>query len=278
MRRMDKPHSRSASKLSPCSQQTISSFVHTSPVPSFVAFYASSANDAVAAIESGLQAGSLAQAAGQTALAISIMGTTAMYMIGAGQLHEAQQLTQQAMQLGTQPGELMLPEVGWPAALSSGDPARVEPTRCGTALWQKRPSRCANRLNRSHRSSIYSVGMQCCCVSLCHAESWMQACSALQQFEHIGMSMNQPISSAYAFPLHHGRSGQALAGLWGTGPCHALGRGAGSGRAAWHSLCSRTGRGGMRPYPLSQEAASSCSAATGACARREQPQASAGDM
>jgi hypothetical protein len=49
-----------------------------------IAYYASSANDAVAAVESGLRGGLLAQAARQPAQAIGIMGTTARYMIGAG--------------------------------------------------------------------------------------------------------------------------------------------------------------------------------------------------
>ena len=39
-----------------------------------LAYYTSATNDAMAAVESGLQAGSLAQTAGQTALAISVMG------------------------------------------------------------------------------------------------------------------------------------------------------------------------------------------------------------
>jgi len=77
------------------------------------ALYYSSANDAVAAIESGLQAGSLAQEAGNTALALVMMALTAMYMIGAGRLHEAQQLSQQVLRQGKQPASLMLPEAGW---------------------------------------------------------------------------------------------------------------------------------------------------------------------
>ena len=46
-----------------------------------IAYYASSSNDAVAAVEGGLRGGLLAQAAGLPAQAIGIMGTTARYMI-----------------------------------------------------------------------------------------------------------------------------------------------------------------------------------------------------
>ena len=67
--------------------------------------YASSANDAVAAVQCGLQSGSLAQTAGKPALAIGAMGATAMYMVGTGRLHEIERLTQQAIQLGTASGE-----------------------------------------------------------------------------------------------------------------------------------------------------------------------------
>ncbi|HEX3642308.1 MAG TPA: AAA family ATPase, partial [Ktedonobacteraceae bacterium] len=83
------------------------------------ALYASAANDAAEAIESGLQAGSLAQAAGKNALAIGIMGATALYMLGTGRLHEIYQLTQQAIQLGAQPEGLMLPDVCWPTVLQA---------------------------------------------------------------------------------------------------------------------------------------------------------------
>jgi hypothetical protein len=79
------------------------------------AAYTSTVNDAVASIKSAQQAISIARADGQTALLISFMGTTAIHMIGAERLHEAQHLTRQAVQLGMQAKELILPElIGWP--------------------------------------------------------------------------------------------------------------------------------------------------------------------
>jgi LuxR family maltose regulon positive regulatory protein len=81
----------------------------------FWASYTTTVNDAEASVKSGLQAVSLARTAGQTALSVDFMGITATHMIGAGRLHDARSLTRQAMQLGMQARELVLPElVGWP--------------------------------------------------------------------------------------------------------------------------------------------------------------------
>ena len=101
-------------------------------VSKLFASYSSSVNDAAAAVQMGLQAASLSQAAGNTAQAISLMGETALHMIGTGRLHQTQRLTQQAILLGSKPGAFVLPVVGWPMALASGGPARVEPAGGGT--------------------------------------------------------------------------------------------------------------------------------------------------
>src|SRR5207245_1674963 len=83
-------------------------------VSKLFASYASAVNDATAAIQIGLKAASLSQAAGHTDLAISLMGETALHMIGTGRLHQTQQLTQQAIVLGRKPGAFVLPVIGWP--------------------------------------------------------------------------------------------------------------------------------------------------------------------
>src|SRR5207302_1569309 len=59
------------------------------------AFGVSSANNVVAAIESGLQAISIAQTAKLSAQAIALTGITAYFMSRAGKLHEAYQLARQ---------------------------------------------------------------------------------------------------------------------------------------------------------------------------------------
>ena len=110
----------------PLSQQTLTqlsadNYIARSLVGSAqaVAYY-TCANNTEAAIQSGLQASSLAQAAGKPALAISALGTTVLSMIGAGQLREALQLVQQAILLGkTESGDILFPEVGWPALLQA---------------------------------------------------------------------------------------------------------------------------------------------------------------
>jgi LuxR family maltose regulon positive regulatory protein len=88
-------------------------------LPQLMAYYTSNANNAFSSVESGLQGCSLAQSAGHTTLAIILMGITAKHMIGAGRLHEAQQLTNRAIKLGKRPGGLQLPDVGWPAAFQA---------------------------------------------------------------------------------------------------------------------------------------------------------------
>jgi LuxR family maltose regulon positive regulatory protein len=70
------------------------------------AFYYS-VNDAVAAIESGLQAISLAHKAKQPNLAASCSFSVALYMIAAGRLHATYELLQQEMHLIAQPGRLV---------------------------------------------------------------------------------------------------------------------------------------------------------------------------
>ena len=98
--RMDKLPSRSASKPWPLLSADNIQFVHISRITKLWAYYASCTMMQTAAIQMGCKQ-PLCPAAGQTGLAISLMGATALYMIGAGRLHEAQRLTQQAIQLGT---------------------------------------------------------------------------------------------------------------------------------------------------------------------------------
>jgi LuxR family maltose regulon positive regulatory protein len=77
-----------------------------------LAYYAS-LNDAVTAIQRGEQGYSLAQTAGQPALALSIMGEVGAIMIAAGRLREVWEWTKQAVLLRRQPEGLMIPEIGW---------------------------------------------------------------------------------------------------------------------------------------------------------------------
>jgi len=156
----------------------------------FRASYVSSANDAVAAIQSGLQASSLAQSAGQTALAIVIMGTTACYMIGAGRLHEAQRLTQQALLLGTQQPGNILPDVGWPALFQANILREWNELDAALTLVSEGISQCQQTESMSLLVHLlYGYAML---LRVCLSRGELDAArSALQEFEHIGMNMNQ---------------------------------------------------------------------------------------
>ena len=156
-----------------------------------VAYYTGT-NDSQAAIQSALQASSLAQAAGKPALAISAMGTTVLFMMGTGQLREAQQLAQQAILLGkTQSGDVLFPEVGWPALLQA-DMLR-EWNEVGTALELAEEARSLCEQTTSLTSLIYLLCR--CAVRLRISLSCRDldaACTALRQFERVGSRMNQP--------------------------------------------------------------------------------------
>jgi len=160
------------------------------------ALYSSAANDAVAAIESGLQSGALAQAAGKNALAIGAIGATVMYMIGTGRLHEVYRLTQQARQLGTQLGGIMLPDVCWPGAWQAE--VLREWNQLDTALGIIEEAITQSPQTATIVSITYSVFgyVVLMRISLSRGDLDM-ARSALQQFEHISMSMNQPLSLHY---------------------------------------------------------------------------------
>ena len=160
------------------------------------ALYVSAANNAVASIESGFHSSSLAQAAGQAALAIGAMGATAMYMVGAGQLHKAQRLTQQAMQLGTQPGGIVLPDVCWPLAWQ-GEILR-EWNKLDAALEFAEEAILLSPQTASIVSIVYSLLGYMILMRIALSRGELdRACSALQQAERVSMSMNQPLALHY---------------------------------------------------------------------------------
>jgi LuxR family maltose regulon positive regulatory protein len=155
------------------------------------ALYLSAANDAVAAVESGRQSYSFAQASGKTTLAIGAMGAVAIYMRGAGQLHEIHRLTEQAIQLATQPGGLVLPDVCWPT------------------IWQAEVLREWNQLDEALQlvekaislspqtttivSISYSIFGYAVLIRIALSRGELEmARSTLQQYERFCMNMNQP--------------------------------------------------------------------------------------
>jgi LuxR family maltose regulon positive regulatory protein len=156
------------------------------------ACYVSSANDAASAIQSGLQAGSLAQLAGQSTFATIIMGTTAMYMIGAGRLNEARQLSQQATLLASRKGA-RLPEAGCPALFQAEILREWNQLDSSLSLAQEAIVLC-----KQSRSVVpmplllwgYAVLMRI----FLSRQDWCAAQMALREVERIGIGMNQVLS------------------------------------------------------------------------------------
>lgn len=159
------------------------------------AFY-SSKNDAVAAIQSGLHGGMHAQKAGYTPLAISLMGMTACYMIGAGQLHEAQWQALQATQLGKKQREVVLPDIGWPALFRAEVLREWNQLNMALTLVKEALSQCkqtASTVSFLYILCGYAVLLR---VHLSRGEL-DEARSALEQLERLGVNMNQPTYSYY---------------------------------------------------------------------------------
>jgi LuxR family maltose regulon positive regulatory protein len=155
-------------------------------------YYISSANDAVAAIQSGLQGIILAQEAGDTVEAITIMGLTACFMIGTGQLHQAQQLAEQAMQLGMQPGGFVSSEVAWPTAFRAEILREWNELDAALSVAQEAISLCKQVESMVVLSFLlcgYAILLR---ISLSRGDL-DTARSALQQVEHIGRGMNQSL-------------------------------------------------------------------------------------
>ncbi len=156
-----------------------------------MAYYVSSLNDAWASIENGLQAISLAQEAGLTSFALGLASATAMHMIGPGRLYEVQQLNQRARQMGKQPGEQVLPEVGW-SAVYQAEILR-EWNQLDTALSVIGEALLLCKQVESIASLPYLIIGHAILLRILLSRGELDAArSAIQQFEHIGMNMNQP--------------------------------------------------------------------------------------
>jgi LuxR family transcriptional regulator, maltose regulon positive regulatory protein len=165
----------------------------------FWASYVSSANNAGNAIKYGLQSASLAQAARQTAFSISLMGTTAIYMIATGQLHEAQELTQHTIELGTQSDGLHLPDVGFPMLLQADILREWNQLDTALSLAEEALSLCKQA--SSLASFMYFFYGHAVLLRIHISRGELEAaCSALQCIEHVTKSMNLPTSThLYSF-------------------------------------------------------------------------------
>jgi len=156
-----------------------------------IATYASSVNDSAVAVQMGLQGASSSQAAGNTAQAISLMGLTAMHMIGTGHLHQTQQLTEQAILLGHKPGAFVLPAVGWPMLLQAEILREWNQLDSARSLAEEAMQLCEQL--ESPLSPIVSHSGYAMLLRICLSRGELdEAHAALQELEHLGSSMNQP--------------------------------------------------------------------------------------
>jgi LuxR family maltose regulon positive regulatory protein len=154
------------------------------------AYYFSSLNDAVAAIKNGYQAVLLAQEAGQPPVVLAMMVTTALYLIGAGRLHEAEQLIQQALLLRAPSSSPQLPEMGWITFCRAEILRECNDLASAYSLAREAISLCEQSVALTSLPFLtwgYAVQMRVClsCGDMDGAGTF------LQQAEQIGQSLNQ---------------------------------------------------------------------------------------
>ena|GEM_PF-1431262 len=158
-----------------------------------MAYYTSSANDAMATLQGALQTSLLVQAAGVTADAINHLATITLIMLGIGQLHETQRYIEQARLLATQPGGMVLPEVGW--SLISQVEILREWNELDAALSLAEEAISLCKKTESIVSLMYVLYAYAVLVRVyLSRRDYDAACFALEEFEQIGMGMNQHVS------------------------------------------------------------------------------------
>jgi LuxR family maltose regulon positive regulatory protein len=155
-----------------------------------VAYYGSSLNDSVATIACGYQAILLTQEARQPAVTFCMIAVTALYLIGAGRLHEVEQLIQQALLLQTPSNGPRLPEVGWIMIIQAEILRERNELASARALATEAIALCEQSVALVSLLLLYwdvvvlaRVRLSCGDVD--------GAGASLQQAEQIGQSMNQ---------------------------------------------------------------------------------------
>jgi LuxR family maltose regulon positive regulatory protein len=157
-----------------------------------IAHYTSSVNNAVAAIECGYQAILFTQKARQPAVTFCMMAKTTLYLFGTGRLREAEQLVQRALRFQTSSGSPRLPEEGWITFCKAEILRERNVLDSAHALAAEAISLCEQSIALVSLPYLYwgyAVQMRVC-LSCGDIEG---ACTALQQAEQIGQSMNQRI-------------------------------------------------------------------------------------
>jgi LuxR family maltose regulon positive regulatory protein len=156
------------------------------------ACYTSSLNDAVTAIKIGYQGVLLAQSAGQPAVALCMMSLNSIYLIGAGRLHEAERLTQQALLQESLSGDPHLPEIGWITFCRAEILRERNELACAYSLAREAVSLCEQSVALT--SLFFLHWGYAVLIHVCLSYGDLDTASTfLQQAEQIGQSMNQQI-------------------------------------------------------------------------------------
>jgi LuxR family maltose regulon positive regulatory protein len=158
--------------------------------------YCSSVNDVAAAISYGYQAIFFTQEARQPVVGFCMIAITALYLIGAGRLHEAEQLIQQTLLLQTPSDAPHSPEVGWVMIMQAEILRERNELASARALATKAIALCEQSVTLVSLLFLYcgyAVHVRVC-LSCGDVEG---AGTSLQRAEQIGKSLNQQVS------LHH---------------------------------------------------------------------------
>jgi LuxR family maltose regulon positive regulatory protein len=156
-------------------------------------YYSSvSVNDVMVAIEWGYQAIHLTQEARQPAVTFAVMGETVISLIGAGRLHEAEQLMQQVFLLEARSGGPRLLERGWVTIWQAEILRERNELASAQSLAREAIALCEQAVSLTALIFLYwgytvliRVSLSCTDVD--------GACTFLQQAEQIGKSMNQQL-------------------------------------------------------------------------------------
>jgi LuxR family maltose regulon positive regulatory protein len=156
------------------------------------AYSSSSANDSVAAIESGYQAILLTKEAKQPAVTFAMMSATAIHLIGAGRLHEAKQLTQQVVLLETSSSDPQFPLTGWVIFCQAEILRERNELASAYSLATEAVSLCEQAASLT--SPLYLYWGYAVLIRVCLSCGDLEAARTfLQQAEQMSQSMNQQV-------------------------------------------------------------------------------------
>jgi ATP/maltotriose-dependent transcriptional regulator MalT len=154
-----------------------------------IAYYNSSANDIAASIECGYQAALLTQKANQPIVRLNMIAITAIHLMAAGRLHEADRITQQAI-LPTSSGDPQLPWIGWVTLCRAEILREWNELACAQPLATEAVSLCEQAA--SHVSLLFLYWGYAVLVRVSLSCGDLNAArTLLRQAEQIGHSLNQ---------------------------------------------------------------------------------------